>query len=103
MKPLTPRQKTLIVNNVLAACKDIEKLNRTGYGFLYLASGFIAHYNLGGFRAHYSERSLSAEILRNHRANSWANFRPGDKNYEYYKSKAEVYKKITDRLMGFPA
>ena len=99
LTPLTQRQQTLIVNNVLAACDNIENLNKTGYSFLYLANGFIAHYNLYGFCAHYSEYDLTEDIIRNRKSNMWTNFRPGDENYEYYKSKAEVYKKITDRLM----
>ena len=37
MTPLTQRQKQLIAKNVIAACKDNEKLNKTGYNFLYLA------------------------------------------------------------------
>ena len=49
LAPLTERQKVLIVSNVVKACKDITLLNKTGYNFLYLASGFIAHYNLHGF------------------------------------------------------
>ncbi len=94
LTPLTERQQTLIVNNVLRACKDITKLNKTGYNFLYLASGFIAHYNMYGFIDHYSRYSLVENILRNTNANMWNNFRKGDQNYDYYMSKAAVYKKI---------
>ena len=49
LTPLSKRQQDLIVSNVVKACKDITLLNKTGYNFLYLASGFIAHYNLHGF------------------------------------------------------
>ena len=48
LTPLTERQKTLIVNNVVKAVKNIDSLNQTGYRFLYLSSGFIAHYDLHG-------------------------------------------------------
>lgn len=98
LTPLTDRQKTLIVNNVVAACRDIEKLNKTGYNFINLASGFIAHYNLHGFIAHYSNHSLKNAILENSRQNQWNNFRPGEKDYEYYMSKKEVYNRILSAI-----
>ena len=97
--PYTERQKTLIVNNIVRACKDIETLNRTGYKFIYLASGFIAHYNLYGFRDAYSEPgSLRSDILRNQVANQWRNFSPDDKDYEYYSSKADIYNRIVEEI-----
>ena len=94
MKPLTENQKTRIVNNVLRAVKDIHKLNKSGYNFLYLASGFIAHYNMYGFIANYTNNSLRDDILQNAEANMWRNFRPGEGGYEYYQAKADVYKRI---------
>ena len=98
LEPITQRQKTLIVNNVLRAVKDINQLNKTGYNFLYLCSGFIAHYNLGGFKSHYSDYSLRDDILQYAGYNKWSNFRPGDENYEYYRSKADVYQAIVQSL-----
>ncbi len=89
MTPLTQRQKQIIAKNVLAACKDINKLNKTGYNFLYLASGFIAHYNLQGFIAYYSEHSLKADIERNAKPNQWHNFRQGERDADYYHAKRE--------------
>ena len=96
--PLTERQETLIVNNVIKAVKDIENLNKTGYNFLYLCSGFIAHYNLGGFKAFYSDESLKKDIIEFLSMNQWLNFRPNDKDYEYYQSKARVYNRIVAEL-----
>lgn len=97
--PYTERQKTLIVNNIVRACENIETLNRTGYKFIYLASGFIAHYDLYGFRSAYSTPgSLRYDILRNQVANQWRNFRPGDKDYEYYSSKADIYNRIIEEI-----
>ena len=98
IKPLTDRQKSLIVNNVVKACYDINALNSTGYKYLYLANGFIAHYNLGGFRDYYSHRDLMADILDHAEDNTWRNFSPDCHNYEYYKSKREVYKAICSKL-----
>jgi hypothetical protein len=96
--PLTERQKTLIVNNVVNACKGIDNLNKTGYNFLYQASGFIAHYDLYGFIAYYKENSLKDDILRNKRANEWRNFHPKDENYAYYMSKADIYAQIVQQI-----
>jgi len=98
LKPLTDRQKTLIVNNVVSACKDINKLNKTGYNFLYLASGFIAHYNMYGFKDFYSDGSLRKEILMNFKNNMWTNFTPRDRDFDYYMSKADVYRRIVDQI-----
>ena len=96
--PYTEKQKSLIVNNIVKACDDIEKLNGTGYKFIYLASGFITHYNLAGFKDHYSRYDLKQDILDNVSMNMYNNFREGDQNYHYYKSKADIYKKIVDKL-----
>lgn len=98
MDAITEKQKSLIVNNIVKACDDIEKLNGTGYKFIYLACGFIAHYNIHGFKAHYSEYDLTRDILSNADSNRWNNFREGDQNYHYYKSKADIYKRIVDKI-----
>jgi hypothetical protein len=98
LTPITERQKTLIVNNVVKAVKDIHNLNKTGYNFLYLAIGFIAHYNMHGFIAHYTNENLKEDILRNQRANKYLNFNPTDVGYGYYKSKADVYNRIVEAI-----
>jgi hypothetical protein len=98
LAPLTERQIALIVSNVVKAVNNIDNLNKTGYKYLYLCSGFIAHYNLHGFIAHYSNRSLKQDILSYAGQNQWRNFRPGDTDYEYYKSKAEVYNRILAKI-----
>jgi hypothetical protein len=98
MDAITEKQKSLIVNNIVKACDDIHKLNGTGYKYIYLACGFIAHYNIHGFKAHYSEYDLTRDILSNARSNQFDNFKPEDQNYHYYKSKADIYKKIVDKL-----
>ena len=96
---LTERQKTLIVNNVVKACKNIDNLNRTGYNFVYQASGFIAHYDLYGFIASYTGESLKRDIVSFAGQNQWNNFRPGERNYEYYMSKKDVYNRIVKEIM----
>jgi hypothetical protein len=99
MTPLTERQKTLIVNNVVKACKNIDNLNKTGYNFVYQASGFIAHYNLYGFIASYTGESLKRDIVSFAGQNQWNNFRPGERNYDYYMAKKDVYNRIIKEIM----
>lgn len=100
LKPLTERQKTLIVNNVVKACKDIDQLNKTGYNFVYLANGFIAHYDLNGFKSAYNYGvNLKNALLNNQRFNQWSNFREGEQNYDYYMSKKDVYNRICAKLI----
>lgn len=99
MTPLTERQKTLIVSNVVKACKNIDNLNKTGYKYLYLCSGFIAHYNLYGFIASYTGETLKRDILSYAGQNQWKNFRPGERDYDYYMSKADVYNRILAQII----
>ncbi len=99
LAPLTERQKTLIVSNVVKACKNIDNLNKTGYKYLYLCSGFIAHYDLYGFIASYTGETLKRDILSYAGQNQWKNFRPGESDYDYYMSKADVYNRIIAQIM----
>jgi hypothetical protein len=99
LTPLTERQKVLIVNNVVKACKDITQLNKTGYNFLYLASGFIAHYDLNGFIGFYEYVSLKNDIVGFAGQNQWKNFRPGERDYDYYMAKADVYNRILAEIL----
>lgn len=95
LKPLTEREKKNIARNIIAACRDIEKLNGTGYRFIMNCSGFIAHYDINGFKDAYSEPgSLQRAIERNAKPNQWANFRPGEQNADYYHSKRDTYNMI---------
>lgn len=94
----TPKEKDLIVNNVIKSCNDITKLNKRSYNFLYLASGFIAHYNIHGFKSHYEEHSLTMDILRNKEFNQYDNFSSNDSNYNYYMDKKEIYNRIVSKL-----
>jgi len=98
LTPLTERQKTLIVNNVVKAVKNINSLNKTGYKYLYLCSGFIAHYDLYGFIDFYSYVNLKNDIIGFANQNQWKNFRPGERDYEYYQSKADVYARILEQI-----
>lgn len=96
--PMTQKEQDLTVKNVLSACKDINKLNKRGYNFLYLASGFIAHYDINGFKSHYEDYSLIDDIKENANFNQWNNFRQGERDYEYMMAKKAVYNKILEAL-----
>ena len=99
LAPLTTTQQKNLARNILAACRDIEKLNGPGYRYIMNCSGFIAHYNINGFKAAYSEPgSLAADILANARMNQWANFRPGERDADYYHSKRDAYNLILEGL-----
>lgn len=98
LKPLTEKQQTLIVNNILKACKDINALNKTGYNFIYLASGFIAHYDLYGFKDYYSRHSLRDDILEFAEENQRGHFLKGEYAHEYYMSKKNTYNRIVHAL-----
>lgn len=100
LTPLTENQKTRLVNNIVAAATlNVEKLNKQSYKFLHLANGFIAHYSIWGFMDHYAESGkLRRDILDNQRSNQWSNFRPLDKDYDYYMAKKDVYNRICEKL-----
>ena len=92
---LTPKEQSLIVRNVISACKDITKLNGTGYNFLYLCNGFIAHHSIYWFKKFYRiPGTLCMDITRFASWNQWDNFWPGQEHYEYYMSKKAVYNAI---------
>lgn len=99
LAPLTERQMTMIVNNVVKSVKNIDNLNKTGYNFVYQCSGFIAHYDLYGFIASYTGDSLKRDLISYAGQNQWSNFRQGEKHYDYYMSKKEVYNRILAEIM----
>jgi hypothetical protein len=99
MTPLTERQKTLIVSNVIKAVKNIDNLNKTGYNFVYQCSGFIAHYDLYGFIASYTGESLKRDLISYAGQNQWNNFRPGERDYDYMMAKKDVYNRIIAQIM----
>jgi hypothetical protein len=99
MTPLTERQKTLIVSNIVKAVKNIDNLNKTGYNFVYQCSGFIAHYDLYGFIASYTGESLKRDLISYAGQNQWNNFRQGERDYDYMMAKKDVYNRIIAQIM----
>ena len=103
LKPLEAGKKNRILRNIgiMFLTQDINSLDKHGYNFLYLASGFIAHYNLGGFIEHYgSTQALGRDILDNKSSNQWNNFSKGERDYEYMMQKKEIYNQICEFAKG---
>lgn len=97
LTPLTTRQQSLISNNIrkVLTTNNIQFLSQFAYHYLYLCSGFIAHYDWFGFVDYYQNvNELKEDLTRNYDANMWSNFHPGEVNYDYYMAKANVYKAI---------
>jgi hypothetical protein len=75
--------------------RNIEYLTKSAYGYLYLCSGFIAHYNLNGFRDAYRNiETLREALFSNEPMNQWRNFLPEDHDYEYMMQKRNIYNRI---------
>jgi len=100
MEKIDTKTQALIIKNVIAACGNIEKLNKRGYNFLYLCSGFIAHYDIEGFKEYYRDNSLVADIEANYAQNQWRNFKEREEHAAYYHSKRDIYNAILGNLLA---
>jgi hypothetical protein len=106
MEPYSTTQQARIVKNILAACRDISKLNGPAYRFISGCPGFIAHYDISGFKAHYWDQwghyceKLINDILANQSINQWSNFRHGERDYDYNMSRKAIYNAICNNLKG---
>lgn len=97
MELRTERQIKLIENSIRRVVEknSIDYLTKQAYRFLYLSSGFIAHYNLFGFMDYYSHVPDSIrDILNFAEQNTWSNYTPGEKDYNYYHQKSVIYARI---------
>ena len=99
LKPFTPAQAQRIAANLATACRDISKLSGPAYRFISGCPGFIAHYDHAGFISYYSRASLRADILQLQRQNQWSNFRPGERDADYYHSKRDIYNDACRRIL----
>lgn len=63
---LKPYNVSAVLRNIESVFKNqnIYKLNKAGYNFLYLMSGFIAHYNLNGFKCVYKNLDLLLQDIK---------------------------------------
>jgi hypothetical protein len=98
LTPYTERQKSMIVSNVLKALDNPDKLSKQAYKYLYLCSGFIAHYDHGGFISYYQRHDLKNDVIKFKDSNQWRNFSPKDRDYQYYQSKADIYNRIIQSI-----
>jgi hypothetical protein len=99
MELKTLRQTDLIVSSIrkVFETNDINHLTKSAYNFLSLSSGFIAHYNLLGFRDAYADvHDLKRELAQNYNSNQWNNFRAGERDYDYMMQKKEIYNRICE-------
>lgn len=75
--------------------RNIEYLTKPAYHYLYLCYGFVAHFNLDGFRDEYRNIETLREALFTHEAmNQWRNFLPEDRDYAYMMQKRDLYNQI---------
>lgn len=102
LQPISQPKVNRIVQNIADAVMiDIDKLDKNGYSFLCLCSGFIAHYDVNRFKAHYGTSStLIKDIMDNRKNNQWENFREGEKDYNYMMQKRDIYNWICEIIEG---
>ena len=99
MKTLSQSQVNGISRSVKSVFthNDIDKLTKPAYNFIMLSIGFIAHYDLYGFREEYRDVQYFAEaLIRNQSMNQWRNFHPGERDYEYMMQKKEIYNQLVE-------
>ena len=82
--------------DIVLKTRDIEKLSNTAYKFVMNISGFIAHYNLNGFKCSYRnvddlERGIR-ESIDTRDPNRYINdkFFSGCEQSEYYAEKSRI-------------
>ena len=99
------RKVQLMANNLkrIIKAKNIEPLQKKLYEFIHLHCGFIAHYDLNGFKATYSDGRTFIEFLERLKDGCCVygcdledNYNNGYTNKEVKEAIAEL---ITDKLM----
>jgi hypothetical protein len=101
--PLEKDKSLRVMNNILAACRDITCLSLEGYRWIHLRAGFIAHYDLEGFIEEYQTcRNLRDNILANQIHNTCCNRSRKDRDYPYYLQQCEMYQQIVEQLLAEP-
>jgi hypothetical protein len=99
LEPFSVEEEQKIIRDYVKAANNIESLTDKAYRFLNLSSGFIAHYDKFGFMDYYHEPgNLKQDILDYQNENQWGNFRPGERGYEYYMQKKNIYNAVCDCL-----
>jgi len=102
MLPLSKYQKASIIKNILAAVQDINELDIQGYLFLIHARGFEQYSGRSEFIDYYSLFDLAKQIKDNYALNKLECIKTNLNTFEYYQSRAEIYKRIVDQLTTTP-
>ena len=103
LHPHTSEKVARIINNVLAACKEITHLSMESYRWLHLKAGFVAHFDLEGFIEEYQTcQNLRDNILVNQIHNTSCNRSKKDSEYPYYLQQSEMYNQIVKSLIANP-
>lgn len=100
----SPHNTKAILNNInlVFKSKDINNLNTPAYKFLMNLRGFIAHYNLYGFRGNYKDLRKLIDDLDPQFLRADAHRDETDSDFEemygkaYNKSKADIKRGIAD-------
>ena len=85
---------------------DIGNLKPVAYEFLYLLSGFIAHYDINGFKHYYSSTDklrsdiLSSSDISNKNRYITDSFFCTGKNKDYYADKYRTLAELEQLLQG---
>jgi hypothetical protein len=96
-----------IINNLKKIIKtnDIDHLTKSSYNFFYLLSGFIAHYDLQGFKGYYNNVTNFLNDLKNSSDIKNPNYYIDDKFFQkddyskdYYTSKSETLQAIKNLI-----
>ena len=95
--PYKERQQALITNNIISACTDVNAITKMGYGYLMNCKGFDT-LSFDEFLEYFGKHSLADMIQANIKHNLWVGVSESDPDFKYYKSKAEIYKRIVDKL-----
>jgi hypothetical protein len=99
LEPFSLEEEQKIIRDCVKAARNIDDLTDKAYRFLNLSNGFIAHYDRFGFMDNYREPgSLKQDILDYQNENQWGNFRSGERGYEYYMQKKNIYNAVCDYL-----
>jgi hypothetical protein len=113
-KPAVPYNTKAIVNNLklVFRTRDINKLNGTAYHFISQHMGFIAHYDINGFKSVYEDVQSFAQTLETSEYSKdldynlkWATKRETGTGYygdaAYNKSIAETIRGIIEAARTF--
>ncbi len=105
-----PLNSKAIVHNIELIFKsnDINKLNKPTYNFVHNLTGFIAHYDLYGFRSTYEDLRLFADELLGACTENEANYKLDedfirDYGRAYCQSEADIINGIREVVLKYQA